>query len=107
MKQNKPGAEYVQLAKEMIQAAGLPIRGSYRPGEVRKILGISEKTFSRMTNEYEENPATGAPVNPGTLDSFQTLGQKRVPFTELAAYMARNNTYEKNHSFYGVKLPNH
>lgn len=95
MKQNKTDQEYSELAKEIIQPAGLPIRGSYRPGEVCKILGISEKTFGRMTNEYEPDPITGEPLIPETLDSFQTRIQKRVPLYELAAYLARNNTYEK------------
>ncbi|RJP85888.1 MAG: DNA-binding protein [Desulfobacteraceae bacterium] len=88
----------IELTKETIQAAGFPVQGSYRPGEVCKILGISERTFSKMTNSYEPDPETGGPVNPGTLDSFRTLGQKRVRFNELASYLARNNTYETLYS---------
>lgn len=90
--------ESIELTKQMIQASGFPIRGGYRPGEVCKILGISQRTFWRMTNEYERDPRSGKPLKPETLDSFRTLGQKRVRFNELADYLARNNTYEKQHA---------
>lgn len=94
----------LESAKNIIMATGLPILGCYNPTEVCKILGISWRTFSRMTNEYEPHPETGKPVKPGTLNSFQIRGQKRVPFTELAAFLARNNTYEKQNSFLiGIK----
>ena len=99
--------KYIESAKEMIRASGLPIRGSYRPGEVCKILGISEKTFTRMTNSYERDPKTGKPVKPGTLDSFRTLGQKRVRFNELMDYLDRNNTYENQHSIFKTELTTH
>ena len=97
----------IDLTKELIQALGLPIKGSYQPGEVCKILGISKRTFFRMTNEYECDLETGSPLNPGMLDSFRTLGQKRVLITELADYLDRNNTYEKQHSIFKTKLMNH
>ncbi len=90
--------ECIEQTKKMIQALGLPIMGSYRPGEVCKILGISARTFFRMTNEYEPDPITGKPLKPETLDSFMTVGQKRVPISELADYLVRNNTYEKHHA---------
>ncbi|MFZ2631660.1 MAG: DNA-binding protein [Desulfosalsimonadaceae bacterium] len=92
------GNKSIELAKEAIRAAGFQVKGSYKPGEVCKILGISDRTFSRMTNSYEPDPETGGPVNPGTLDSFRTLGQKRVLFNELVSYLARNNTYETLYS---------
>lgn len=83
------------LTKEMILAAGLPIRGSYRPGEVCAILGISKRSLWRMVTQYEPDQETGKPKNPATLDSYKTLGQRRVRFNELVNYVARNNTYER------------
>ena len=99
--------KHIELIKELIRAVGLPIRGSYRPGEVCKILGISNRTFFRMTNGYERDPGTGKPLNPGMLDSFRTLGQKRVRFNELADYLDRNNTYENHHSIFKADFSGH
>ena len=97
----------INLAKELIQAVGLPIKGSYKRSEVCKIIGISERTFSRMTNEYERNLETGKPIDPRMLDSFRTLGEKRVLFNEIADYLERNNTYENHNSILKTKLANH
>ena len=81
--------------KEIIELVGLPIRGSYRPGEVCKILGISQRSFHRMTREYERDPLTGSPRNPATLDSFWTRGQRRVLINELIDFLTRNNAYDR------------
>ena len=96
----------IDQAKELIRAVGLPIRGSYRPGEVCRILGIHKRTFFRMTNGYERDPETGKPLKPGMLDSFRTLGQKRVRFNELVDYLHRINTYENQHSILKTELTN-
>ena len=97
----------IDVAKELIQALGFPIKGSYKPAEVCKILGISKRTFFRMTNEYERDLETGRPLNPGMLDSYRTLGEKRVLINELANYFERNNTYEKQNSILKTELKKH
>lgn len=86
---------FIEKTKEMITSVGLPIRGSYRPGEVCKILGISLRSFWRMTEKYERDPRTAQPIHPATLDSFRTLGQRRVRINELADFISRNDVYEQ------------
>lgn len=80
----------------MIQAAGLPVRGSYRKGEVCLILGIGSTTFWRLVSRYEPDE-DGRPVRPDSLATIQ-LSQNRVSFTELVDFLARNDGYTKQHA---------
>lgn len=78
--------------KGMLQAAGLPMRGSYRSGEVRLILGIGEATFWRLVNRCEKEEV-GRLVRPDCLDTFQLKQERRVSYTELVEFLTRNNSY--------------
>jgi hypothetical protein len=80
--------------KGMLAAAELPARGSYRSGEVRIILGIGDATFWRLLNRCEKDEA-GALVRPDCLDSFTLKKERRVSYTELVEFLARNNSYTR------------
>jgi len=79
----------------MLKAAKIQVKPSYRPGEVQLILGISERTFYYLVSRYEPDPETGEPRNPNSLDSYK-LSHHRVRYEELVAFLARNNTYQRN-----------
>ena len=81
----------------MLKAAGLPKRASYRPGEVCEILGISERTFWRMTEAFEPGP-DGCPVNVNSLDSYLLHSHRRVRYDALVDFLARNNTYHRRNA---------
>jgi len=84
--------------KEMLTQSSLPIRASYRPGEVCSLLGISPRTFWRLTEHYEIDPATSEPRNPNSLDSYLLQSHRRVRYNEILAYLNRNNTYERRNA---------
>jgi hypothetical protein len=84
--------------KEMVLKSGLPVRGSYRPGEVCSLLGISPRTFWRLTERYEIDPETGEPRHPNSLDSYLLRSHRRVRYDEILAYLNRNNTYERRNA---------
>ncbi len=81
---------------EMIDHAGIPNRPSYRPGEVCLLLGISDRTFWRMTERYERDP-NGNPA-PGSIDSFLLRRERRVRFDALAEFLMYNNTWQRKHA---------
>jgi len=87
-----------ELAEEkligMLQAAELPARGSYRCGEVQAILGIGRATFWRLMGRVEKDEH-GRLVHPDCLDSFSLRTQRRVSYTELVEFLARNNSYTR------------
>ncbi len=79
----------------MLAQTGLPVRASYRPGEVCELFGISYRTFWRLTERYEKDPETGNPTRPDSLDSFLLRSHRRVRYSELQSYIERNNTYRR------------
>ncbi|PLY04753.1 MAG: DNA-binding protein [Desulfuromonas sp.] len=80
----------------MLKAAGLIKKASYRPGEVQRILGISERTFHYLISRYEPGE-NGQPKNPNSLDSYK-MGHHRVWYHELVSFIDRNQTYERNNT---------
>ncbi len=87
-----------EVFKKMLCQSGLPVRASYRPGEVCAILGISPRTFWRLTERYEIDPETGDPRNPNSLDSYLLRRHRRVRYDEILNYLNRNNTYERKNA---------
>ncbi|MDD2862770.1 MAG: hypothetical protein PHI71_17130 [Acidiphilium sp.] len=83
--------------KGMLAAAGLPARGSYRFGEVCIILGIGRSTFWRLVNRFEKDEA-GRIVHPDCLDSIMLRSQRRVTYSELVAFLTRNNSYTRQNA---------
>jgi hypothetical protein len=82
---------------EMLAIADLHIRPSYRPNEVCLILGISERTLRRYTDSYEKDEF-GLPRHPASLDSYLLHRERRVSYQELAAFLSRNQTWERRHA---------
>lgn len=80
----------------MLSAAGLPRRASYNRAEVCRVLHISERTFWRYSAHHEVEPATGLGLRPWTLDSYMTRGHYRIRYDELADWLRRNRSYERN-----------
>jgi hypothetical protein len=83
--------------KGMLQAAGLPVKASYRTGEVCDILGIVPRTFWRLVAKCERNER-GELVRPDCLDSFMLSDNKRVTYHELVDFLRRNNTYHRQNA---------
>lgn len=99
---NRETAE--QLLREMLAATGLPVRGSYRPGEVCAILGIGERTFWSLVQRYERNER-GELRRPDCLDSFMLSLNRRVTFTELVEYLCRNQTWQRQNAVHPDQIP--
>lgn len=83
--------------KGMLAAAGLPVKGSYCTSEVCRILGIVERTFWRLLSQYERDEQ-GNLRRPDCLDSFMLSLNRRVSYPELVAFLARNNTYQRQNA---------
>lgn len=80
--------------RDILSAVGLPVKASYRPGEVCRILSITEPTFYNLINRYEPG-SDGHPIHPVSLDSYR-VSHYRVTFAELARFLERNNTWRVN-----------
>lgn len=83
--------------KAMLQAAELPVKASYNPGEVCRLLGIVDRTFWRLLAQYERDEK-GNLSRPDCLDSFTISTHRRVQYGELVAFLVRNNTYERKNA---------
>lgn len=70
------------------KSIGLQVRKSYNIAEVCSILGISRRTFHHLRVKAERAGAGGQ-----GLESVIRNNERRVSFSELAAYMERNNTF--------------
>jgi len=86
-------------AGKTIEAAlavlNLPVRGSYSPKEVCNILGIVERTFWRLTRQYELDE-DGKLRRPDCLKSFLLGKNRRVPYLELVDFIRRNDEFLRN-----------
>jgi hypothetical protein len=76
----------------LLKSIGQPIRKSYSILDVCFILGISRRTFHYLRVKAERAGAGGQ-----GLESVIRNNEMRVSFSELAAYMARNNTFLARH----------
>jgi len=85
--------------REMVQACGLSVRGSYRNAEVCRILGISRATFCRLIDVWQPDDA-GNPLVPYALKSYMLRLERRVAWDELVRFLERNDTWERR---YGVQ----
>lgn len=94
-----PKEQAEEKLKGMLAAAQLPIRGSYRSGEVCNLLGIGEATFWRLVNKCERDDR-GNLRCPDCLDSFMLSLQRRVHYTELVEFLARNNSYQRQNAIH-------
>ncbi|MFZ2631661.1 MAG: helix-turn-helix domain-containing protein [Desulfosalsimonadaceae bacterium] len=74
----------------LLKSIGLQVRKSYNIAEVCSILGISRRTFHRLIAKADQDGTQG-------LESVIRNNERRVSFSELAAYMERNNTFLARH----------
>lgn len=77
-----------------LAALGLPIRGSYRPGEVCAILGIGDASFWRLIRKYERDDR-GNLRRPDCLASFTLANNRRVSYLEIVDFLRRNDEYQR------------
>lgn len=87
-----------KMLNEMLKVASIPPKPSYRPSEVQSILGISDRTFWRLVAAYDPDPLTGELKTPVSLDSFKLCRSRRVTYMELAAYLERNQSWERENA---------
>lgn len=80
--------------KTALAVLGLPVRGSYPPGEVCMILGISDRTFWYLIEGFERDE-NGRIRTPDKLDSFILRTNRRVTYLELVDFIRRNNSYSR------------
>jgi 6-pyruvoyl-tetrahydropterin synthase len=85
-----------QQLEDLLILNRIPRKGSYAAGEVCRILGISSTTFWRKTEKFDLDPNTRRPMYPDALDSYKFGTHKRVAYSELVNYLARNRTYTRN-----------
>jgi len=78
-----------------LAALDYPVRGSYSPGEVQMILGISASEFHRLIRRHEVNHSIGILRHPCSLDSFMLRRQRRVRYAELADFLYRNSNEQR------------
>jgi hypothetical protein len=90
-----------QQLRDILFVEGLAVKGSYHPGEVRTILGISDNTYYSLIKKFERRP-DGTHLHPDSLDSYMTHGQYRVLYTELVRYLRDNSTNERLYGFPGA-----
>lgn len=83
-----------KLMDRLLADNGIKPRTSYRPFEVRAILGVSERTFWTMVTSYEEDEK-GRPLKPAALNSYTLRRERRVTHRELEDFLMRNATYER------------
>lgn len=83
--------------KGMLQAAGLPVKGSYCTSEVCRILGVVDRTIWRLFAKYERDEQ-GNLARPDCLNSFMLASNRRVAYPELVAFLERNNTYQRQNA---------
>lgn len=85
--------------RQLIEISELPVRPSYTPGEVQKLICVkSEKTLRRMIVEHEIDPETGRPKKPYTLASITLRNERRITFPDLVDWLFRNSTHERLYS---------
>ncbi|PKN16547.1 MAG: hypothetical protein CVU66_00630 [Deltaproteobacteria bacterium HGW-Deltaproteobacteria-23] len=84
-----------KTARERLNICGLPLRGSYTPAEVCKILEITAHIFWRMTKTYSRSK-DGKLVRPDCLESFRFSTNRRVTYIELVSFFHRNNSWPQN-----------
>jgi hypothetical protein len=82
--------------KAALAVLALPTRGSYNLPEVCSILGIVDRTFRRLQNQYELDKS-GKLVRPDCLKSFLQGNARRVTYAELVDFIRRNDELLRNH----------
>jgi len=104
MKNEKNNLSYEELLEQkaekdvnkVLELCQIPKNSFYTSKEVCSILRISERTFRRKVNRYEENEYCNS-FDPSALDSITLKRNRRVSHFELISYFARNKTYNRKY----------
>jgi transposase len=80
-----------EMLDGLIADAGLTVKPAYSVGEVARILNISQNTVRKICDAWEENGE-----NAGALRCYRfgAKRERRVPRSNLEAWLARNDGYE-------------
>ena len=85
---------YEALLGQMLQAAGIEAAPVYRPGQVQRVLDVSEHTFRDYCNAWEPPQVQGR--DPRGLECYFVGGHRRIPHHALIDWLVRNNGYTRN-----------
>ncbi len=83
-----------QRVDKMLKNARVPKHSWYRPGQVQKILNISDRTFRRLCDEFEPPEIPGR--KRGRLESYYVLDtHRRVDHEALIDFIEETNSYNR------------
>lgn len=85
-------SHYEESLKKMLAVANINIKSSYKPGEIQKLLSMSNSTFQVICDEWE--PAHIANGITRGLESYRIGNERRVPYHALVEWLGRNSSYE-------------
>jgi len=106
MAENKATNEMSEAEKAVratLATCSLPVRGSYSPGEVCKILGITAHVFWRMAKAFSID-GNGKLVCPEYLESFRITENRRVTFVELVRFFRWKNERLREEQLLNITL---
>ncbi len=78
----------------LLRAAGITPSAAYRPGEVCRLLRISQTTLRGLCELAEGSYAKRR--DPRALESFRIGFHYRITHTALADWLARNQTFQRS-----------
>ena len=82
---------HVELLVSLIQDAGLEKKSAYSVGDTAKILNVSVNTIRKMCDEWEGDGAKSEALR---CYRFGIKHERRIPHTDLEAWLARNDGFE-------------
>lgn len=83
-----------RLLDHMIADAGLSRQAVYLPGDVQRILCISNTSFRRFCELWEP----GGKCDRYGLESFRLSTHRRVTHQALVEWVERNHSYERDNN---------
>lgn len=83
-----------RLLENMIADAGLARQAVYLPGDVQRILCISNTSFRRFCELWEP----GDTCDRYGLESFRLSTHRRVTHQALVEWVERNHSYERDNN---------
>lgn len=78
-----------EIFSKLLSNSIMSDKGSYRPEEVKAILGVSSQTLHTYCNLWEPYEVTGRCVK--GLESYKIGGARRIPKHALIEWLAINN----------------
>jgi hypothetical protein len=80
--------------RQMLADAGIEQQPTYQPGEVQKILCISNTSFRRFCELWEP----GRQCDHHGIESFRLATHRRVTHQALVDWIRRNHSYERDNT---------